>query len=179
MFNKLIIPLDGSDLAGTVGPHAACMARLMDAEVILLRVGVLPRGHSAAKFRTIHADLRVSVPNSERDVTKTQFPIFKDQEIASRENELLDALLPLEDYFRRAGVKVCARVVFGRPVERILSVAEEEGAGAIMMSTHGDRGIGPWPLGDTTRRIIRLARIPVITIHPTAPKPPNVEMRMG
>lgn len=179
MFNKLIIPLDGSDLAATIVPHAAHMARLMGAEVVLVRVGVLPRGHSAARFRTIHADLRVAVPDSQRDIAKAQFPIYKDQEIASLENELLDSLLKAESYFRGAGVKVCSRVVFGRATERILHLAEEESAGAIMMSTHGDRGIGPWPLGDTTRRIIRLARIPVIVIHPAAPKPPEIDMRMG
>jgi nucleotide-binding universal stress UspA family protein len=179
MFNKLIVPLDGSDLAASVVPHAACMARMMGAEVILVRVGVLPRGHSAPRFRTIHADLRVSVPESERDVRKAEFPIYKDQEIASREDELLHSLEEAEAYFRRAEVQVRSRILFGRPTEQILHLAEEEQAGAIMMSTLGDRGIGPWPLGDTTKRIIRLARIPVITIHPTARKPPSVDMRMG
>lgn len=179
MFNKLIVPLDGSPMAATIVPHVACMARMMGAEVILVRVGSVPRGHSAARFRTIHADLRVAVPDTPRDVLKAQFPIYKDQEIASREDELLDSLAEAEDYIRRAGVKVCSKVLFGRPTEQILHLVEEEQAGAIMMSTHGDRGIGPWPLGDTTKRIIRLARVPVITIHPSSPKPPQVDMRIG
>jgi nucleotide-binding universal stress UspA family protein len=179
VFNKIIVPLDGSALAATVVPHAACMALMMKAQVILIRVGVPPRGHSAARFRTIHADLRVSVPDSPRDVQKSQFPIYRDQEIASREAELLESLAPSEEYFRRAGVEVCSRVLFGRPTEQILRVAEEEQAGAIMLSTHGDRGIGPWPLGDTTKRIIRQARIPVITIHPAAPKRPEMDMLIG
>lgn len=179
MFNKIIVPLDGSDLAGTVVPHAACMALMMKADVVLVRVGTSPRGHSAPKFKTIHADLRISVPGSERDVVKAQHPIYRDQEIASIENELLDSLAEAETYFRRAGVPVRCRVVFGRPTEQILKVVEEEEAGAIMMSTHGDRGIGPWALGDTTKRIIRLARIPVITIHPHAPPRPEIDMLMS
>jgi nucleotide-binding universal stress UspA family protein len=179
VFNKIIVPLDGSDLAATVVPHAACMALMMKAQVILVRVGVPPGGHSAARFRTIHADLRVSVPDSPRDVLKSQFPIYRDQEIASREAELLESLAPSEEYFRRAGVEVRSRILFGRPTEQILRLAEEEQAGAIMLSTHGDRGIGPWPLGDTTKRVIRQARIPVITIHPAAPKRPEMDMLIG
>ncbi len=179
MFNKIIVPLDGSDLAATVVPHAACMALMMKAQVILVRVGLAPRGHSAARFRTIHADLRVSVPDSPRDVLKSQFPIYRDQEIASREAELLESLASSEDYFRRAGVEVRARILFGRPTEQILHLAEEEQAGAIMLSTHGDRGLGPWALGDTTKRIIRQARIPVISIHPAAPKRPEMDMLIG
>ncbi len=179
MFNKIIVPLDGSALAATVVPHAACMALMMKAQVILIRVGAPVRGHSAARFRTIHADLRVSVPESQRDVVKSQFPIYRDQELASREAELLESLAPSEEYFRRAGVEVCSRVLFGRPTEQILCLADEEEAGAIMLSTHGDRGIGPWPLGDTTKRIIRQARIPVITIHPSAPKRPEMDMLIG
>ena len=179
MFNKIIVPLDGSELAATVVPHAACMALMMKAEIVLVRVGDLPRGHSAAKFRTIHADLRISVPNSERDIVKSQHPIYRDQEIANAETDLLDSLGAAETYCRRAGVPVRSRVVFGRPTEKILQIVEEEEAGAIMLSTHGDRGIGPWALGDTTKRIIRLARVPVITIHPHAPKRPEIDMLIG
>jgi nucleotide-binding universal stress UspA family protein len=179
MFNKIIVPLDGSKLAESVVPHAATMARLMGAEVILVRVDVAPRGHSAARFRTIHTDLRVEVPNSERDLLKARHPIYKDQEMASRKAELLDSLAEVETYFRNAGVSVSSQVLFGRPTEQILYLVEEEQAGAIMMSTHGDRGIGPWPLGDTTKRIIRLAQVPVIVTHPVMPKAPEIDMRIG
>jgi nucleotide-binding universal stress UspA family protein len=179
VFNKLIVPLDGSELSASIVPHAACMARMMNAEVVLVCVGELPHGHSAAKFRTIHAELRVSVPLTQRDALKAQFPIYKDQEISSRENELLDALAPAEAYFRRAEVKVRSRIALGRPTEEILKIVEEEKAGAIMMSTHGNRGIDREPLGDTTKRIVRLARVPVIVVHPTAPKPPNIDMLLG
>ena len=179
MFNKIIVPLDGSKLAESVVPQAACMARMMGAEVILVRVDAALRGRSAAKFRTVHADLRVEVPNSERDIVKARYPIYKDQEIASRKAELLDSLAGVETRFREAGVSVRSRVLFGRPTEQILRLVEEEQAGAIMMSTHGDRGIGPWPLGDTTKRVIRLAEVPVIVIHPIMPKAPEVDMRIG
>lgn len=179
MFNKIIVPLDGSELAATVVPHAACMALMMKAQVVLVRVGLAPRGHSAARFRTIHPDLRVSVPDTQRDMVKSQFPIYRDQEIASREAELLESLAASEEYFRRAGVEVSSRILFGRPTEQILRLADEEQAGAIMLSTHGDRGLGPWPLGDTTKRIIRQARIPVISIHPAAPKRPEMDMLIG
>ncbi len=179
MFNKIIVPLDGSELSAGIVPHAACMALMMKAEVVLVRVGTAPRGRSAAKFRTINADMRVEVPNSERDVMRQHHPIYRDQEIASAEDELMDSLLPAETYMKRAGVPVRCRVAFGRPTEEILKIVDEEEAGAIMFSTHGDRGIGPWPLGDTTKRLIRLARVPVITIHPHAPKAPDIEMRMG
>lgn len=179
MFNKIIVPLDGSELAASIVPHAACMALMMKAEVVLVRIGPAPRGRSAAKFKTIYTDMRISVPNSERDVMRANHPIYRDQEIASTEDALLDSLAPSELYMRRAGVPVRCRVALGRAVEQIFNIVADEEAGAIMLSTHGDRGIGPWPLGDTTKRIIRLARIPVITIHPQAPQAPKIDMRMG
>jgi nucleotide-binding universal stress UspA family protein len=38
MFNKILVPLDGSVLAECVLPHAGALARSSGAEVILLRV---------------------------------------------------------------------------------------------------------------------------------------------
>jgi nucleotide-binding universal stress UspA family protein len=42
MYKKILVPLDGSQLAEAALPHAQALAKAEGAEIILLRVPVLP-----------------------------------------------------------------------------------------------------------------------------------------
>ena len=45
-------------------------------------------------------------------------------------------------------------------------LAEEMGAGLIVMSTHGRRGVGHIVLGSVTERVLREAPCPVLVVRP-------------
>jgi nucleotide-binding universal stress UspA family protein len=56
-------------------------------------------------------------------------------------------------------------VLSGIPYEEIIKKADESGADLIIMGTHGRKGIDHILFGSTAERVVRSARIPVMTVH--------------
>ena len=60
-----------------------------------------------------------------------------------------------------------ARCALGHPVEEILRIADELPADAIVMGTHGRGGVRHLIAGSVAERIVRAAKVPVMTVrHP-------------
>lgn len=53
----------------------------------------------------------------------------------------------------------------GVPWEQILSVATEKNVDLIVMGTHGRRGVARALLGSVAERVVRMAPMPVLTVH--------------
>lgn len=56
----------------------------------------------------------------------------------------------------------------GTPAEQILNLAAEAGADAIVIGTHGRRGLQRWLIGSVAERVVRYAECPVVVVRPTA-----------
>lgn len=54
----------------------------------------------------------------------------------------------------------------GKPVEAVLSAADELGVDLIVMATHGRTGVKRARLGSVTEEVVRRSTRPVLTIHP-------------
>lgn len=52
----------------------------------------------------------------------------------------------------------------------ILRVADETGADAIIVGTHGRKGLSHLLLGSIAEKVIRSARVPVVTVRSTTPE---------
>lgn len=52
------------------------------------------------------------------------------------------------------------------PAQRILECASEEVCGLVMMSTHGEAGIGRLAFGSVTDRVLRDGQLPLLLVHP-------------
>lgn len=57
-------------------------------------------------------------------------------------------------------------VIIGEPVEKIIDFAREKGAGLIIISTHGAKGLEKILLGSVAGRVVKRAHCPVLTINP-------------
>jgi nucleotide-binding universal stress UspA family protein len=53
----------------------------------------------------------------------------------------------------------------GSPWEQVLSAASEVKADLIVMGTHGRRGLGRALLGSVAEKVVRMSRVPVLTVH--------------
>lgn len=58
------------------------------------------------------------------------------------------------------------RVVVGKPAEKILDLAKQEGVDLIIMATHGRKGLEYTIFGSVCREVIRGAPCPVVSINP-------------
>ena len=143
MFEKILVPLDGSTLAQAILPYVMVVARGFDSRVILLHVAETVLDHEAPEQKT-YAD----------ETMERIRPIAENY------------LAGVADEFRREGIDVETKVVKGRAAAQILEQAEQENVGLIAMSTHGRSGLARWVMGSRIDKILRACEQPVLLVRP-------------
>jgi len=143
MYKKILVPLDGSPLAEAALPHAESIAKSEGAEIVLLRVPMVPAAELFNREPSIAVKIREEEEaEAERYVNKIMFKMI------------------------RLHIPVTAITREGYVPGTILAVAEETHADMIAMSTHGRTGIKRWLMGSVADQVVHHAHIPVILIHP-------------
>lgn len=168
MLQKIVVPLDGSDLAEAVVPYVREISRRCEpTEVILLQVVRLPHGRSASTFKSQDIEFRDKLPDSPADVETARFPIYREQEIESARAEAEASMVAAAQQMRSDNISVRTAVVFGRPAQEIVEFAEQEEADLIAMSTHGRSGLSRWILGSVADKVMRGTHLPVLLVRPS------------
>lgn len=145
-FRRLLLPLDGSDLADQILEPAVDLARLSDAEIHLVRVVPLARGGA---FPYVAAPAREPVASEERI------------QAAGRELE------GVAERLRRRGIPAEIHIkVHSQPAAGILEAARSVEADVVAMSTRGRGGVGRLILGSVADKVIRGAPVPVLVHRP-------------
>jgi len=142
MYKKILVPLDGSELAKKALDHAEELAKAFDAEIILFQV---------VPLMPIYGYTEIVGP-----------PIIDEKSKQSAERYLTD----LADELKKRGFKVTARVKTGLQVApEIIDFAKGKGVDLIVMSTHGHSGITLWVLGSVAHKDLTRAETPILLIH--------------
>jgi len=141
---RLVVPLDGSELAEKALPCALELAKKMNLEVVLLRVYLMPG---------------VAYP------TGNYAPDWKllDQETRQRATDYLEEKVRLLQ--KESLEHISFRVLEGSAPEKIIDVGRENPKSLIVMSSHGVTGVGRWVLGSVTERVVRHADTAVIVVR--------------
>lgn len=167
MLQKILVPLDGSELAEAVLPYVEEICQRCDpVEVVLLQVVPLPSGRSSAVFRAQADEYTKPLPDSRVDAEIARHPIYRDQELASSRAEVEASLKPVVQRFCDGNISVRVEVAFGRPAYEIVRFAEREEMDLIAMSTHGRTGLSRWILGSVADRVSRGTYLPVLLVRP-------------
>ena len=150
MYDKIMVPLDGSDLAECVMPHVeAVIAGFNCSEVALVRV-VNP------------VRLPVSVPaQGEYGFTEKD----RQQMNANRKEAADNYLANLLDGMDHPGTEFQCVVLEGNPVAMLTEFAESNAVDLIVIASHGRSGISRWVMGSVAERIVRTACAPVMVIR--------------
>ena len=146
MYQRILVPLDGSTMSETVLPYAEKLARALNVEIVLLHVNVIP----APTFETYSSPL---TPQPE------EIKVM----LADEKNYLKAMCAKLE----REGLRVTYLLRDGAVAETILEAAEIEQADFIAMSTHGRTGMLRLLLGSVAEQVVHQSKIPVMLIRPT------------
>lgn len=150
MLQKILVPLDGSELAERALAPAVALAEAVEGEVTLLRV---PWVH----------------PVSVDEYSGGYEWLYPDQ---AQEHTVDDAVSYLEDmaqHWAREGIEVHKKVVVGDPASVILDSAAMLDQDLICMTTHGYSGLTRWMLGSVTERVLRAAPCPVMVVRESRP----------
>jgi nucleotide-binding universal stress UspA family protein len=142
VYKKILVPLDGSELAKKALEHAEELAKAYGAEIILFQVIPLMSIYGAPELVT---------------------PVIVDEK--QKEAAEMD-LTKLAEEMKIRGHKVTARVRTGQQVAaEIIDFAKEIGVDLIVMCTHGYSGITLWALGSVARKVLTRAETPILLVH--------------
>ena len=184
MLQKILVPLDGSELAEALIPYVEEISqRCEPVDVILLRVIRPPSGHSGGAFRAVTGDLPTRLtPDSENDVEAALHPVYREQAMASARAEAEAELAPVVERLCEGHVAARSKVVFGRAAEAIVEFAEKEGVDLIALSTHGRSGVSRWFFGSVAEKVLRGTHLPLFLVRPPSltgiPFPPQPEIEL-
>jgi len=146
MYKKILVPLDGSELAEKALDHAEKLAEAFDAEVILLQgVPSMP----------IYGAPELVVP----------FVVDEKQKEAAEKY-----LTHLAEELKKSGLMVATEVKIGMQVAaEITDFAKQRRVDLIVMCTHGRSGITRWVLGSVAHKVLIRAETPIFLVHLIGP----------
>lgn len=142
MYKKILVPLDGSELAKKALDQAEKLAKTFDAEIVLFQV---------VPYMPIYGSPELVTPL-----------IVDEKQKEAAEKYLFD----LAEDLKKKGFKVTPMVKTGQQVAlEIIDFAKESGADLIVMSTSGRSGITRWVLGSVAHKVLTRAETPILLIR--------------
>ena len=148
-WKTILVPHDFSQSANHAAALARDVAKVYGAQIVLLHVIDLP--HQLSPDAVVIPEAN-GAPINVQDYART-----------SAENHVQD----LAQRLAKDGAAATTFVRFGSPVEEIVRFADEQHADLIVMGTHGRTGIRHLIAGSVAERVVRSAKVPVLTVrHP-------------
>ncbi|MFC2018095.1 universal stress protein [Chloroflexota bacterium] len=154
---KIVVPLDGSEMAESVLPHIEMIAKQRDGElidVVLLMV----------------CEPLVIPPIATTPITTMEVPTnwgkIVEEHIAYSNKAAREYLAGVEARLNNAGLKVSTEVVDGVPAQEIIDYANSIPCSLIAMVTHGRSGLGRWAYGSVAEKVLSGASRPLLLVRP-------------
>jgi nucleotide-binding universal stress UspA family protein len=138
-FQRILVPLDGSECAENVLPMVEKLAKELGASIALLRVA--------------YAYIFPGV-----DSTEAELKVVREAE---------EYLSNVEDRLKTKGFKTDSHVRYGNEAEEILDHAAQKDIDLIAMTTHGRSGVKRFLLGSVAEKVLRYSPKPIFLIRCT------------
>ena len=147
MYRHILVPTDGSRLSLKAAAHAIALAKSLGAK--------LTGFHASPDYPLpVYADGVVFEPLSRKDYA------------AQCKKEADRVLATVEAKARAAGVVFSGvSAISSSPWEAILAAARKEKCDAIVMASHGRRGVAALVLGSETQKVLTHSKLPVLVVR--------------
>ena len=148
MYKKILIPTDGSDLAGKAVTHGVALAKEFGASVLIVTVSEVWSAAEIAQSAEMGKDNPVEI--YEAAATQTA------ERVLAAAKRLAET----------AGVEVeTIRISDRTPAVGILEAADMYESDLIVMASHGRRGLGRMLLGSQTAEVLAFSKLPVLVLR--------------
>ncbi len=141
MYKRMLVPLDGSELAEVALPYAEVLSVKLGIGIELFRAVTLP----------VYSEPFGGVYNVEQELA------FK--------SGAKEYLAKVGCRLKEKGIDVKPGVICSTAAEGIIDCASKDGVELIVLATHGHSGLTRWALGSTADRVIRGTEKPVVLIR--------------
>ena len=152
VFERILVPLDGSDLAEEVLPYVTALARQFGSSVVLLLADQSARLYLETAGAPGGVPIALPIANPE--------PFIEGERAAAE-----GYVEAVAQRLRAAAVNARGERVEGPPVETILRRASELRADLIAMTTHGRGGLRRVVYGSVAEAVLRAAPCPVLLVR--------------
>ncbi|HWV25261.1 MAG TPA: universal stress protein [Thermomicrobiales bacterium] len=142
LYKRIIVPLDGSDLAEEALGQAKELARSIGSPIHLVRVVDTYRAQA--------------IPASGMAIDYSMLAELAEEEIEDAKSYMKAKI----DELQGEGLSVTGEVLHGPIAQQIVDAAEP--GDVIVMSSHGRTGIKRWFLGSVAEEVMRRATCPVL-----------------
>ena len=138
MYKRILVAVENSPADKTILSHVSDLARLMQAELLLVHVadGWAARNYDQLKLR--------------------------ESEEMKADREYLERL---RTELAAQGLSVATRLAMGDPARELIKAVDDEGVDLLAMSTHGHRFLQDLIYGATADRVRHLVKIPVLLLR--------------
>ncbi len=146
MYDRILVPTDGSEPATAAIEEAVALAAQTDAELhALFVVEPIPLGGFSAGPGPAAAEW--------------------DDVVEEQQSEGEQATAAVADRGSEREIDVIEAIEHGKPTAQILEYVEEHDIDAIVMGTHGRSGADRIVLGSVTEKVVRKSDVPVLTVR--------------
>jgi nucleotide-binding universal stress UspA family protein len=144
MYEKILVPLDGSARAEAILPHVVDLARGHHSRVIFLRV--IDPGASLVGLEGMPMEINREIIEEQAKEAETY--------LASKQGE-----------FQAMNIEARPRLAYGSIVSTIIDVAESEEADLIAIASHGRSGLARMFYGSVAAGILQRIDRPLLLIR--------------
>ncbi len=145
MFNKVLVPLDGSEFAECSLPYVRNMAKEGSIkEIILLTVAV------------------IDIPHDDIG-TDFDFPSYWGAQLEKSRQYLAGVQAKLREEVTKVDTVV---IEVGWPAQVITNFSEQNGIDLIVITSYGNTGLKNLMFGSVALRVLHDSRIPVLLVRP-------------
>lgn len=156
IFNKILLPLDGSKLAESIIPYVESLAVMCDSQVfpitVINRYKIPP----------------VPIANYEAARSLCEYEKSLDEVLTKEASRYLQEQ---EAFFEDDRIQTATSILVGKPYETITRYAKSNSIGLIALTTHGLTATGGTYYGSTTSKILHSSSQPVLLVRPSLPAP--------
>jgi nucleotide-binding universal stress UspA family protein len=157
MLKKMLVPLDGSELAAKVLPYVEDLARALQAEVTLFTIGGIPSLTYVARG----------------EISEARPGVIVDVEQHAKE-EAEKYLVETTKALKAKGINANYVYKEGIPAQAIIKYAKENSFDLIALASHG-RGEVAWVLGSVAEKVVSHTSVPVLLVRVLEIKPPMLK----
>ena len=164
MYQKILIPLDGSELAECVLPHAEAFLKsgMTKMAVLLWILEPLPTAMYGASVETFAASAQEDIFASHKD--------YWTEMEAERKSTAAEYLSRIAGQLSQYGAEIKCEILAGRIADTLAGYAEKENIDLILIATHGRSGVSRWLMGSVADRVLHYSDVPVLMVRATGEK---------
>jgi nucleotide-binding universal stress UspA family protein len=147
MYKKIMIPLDGSELAECVLPHVENFVKgFPESNIVFIRV-VEP------------------ITLATHGETYTRKEINLEEQESERKSNAQEYLTNVIQGIKAEGAKFASEVIVGRVSDSLADFAEKNDVDLVLIATHGRSGVSRWVRGSVADKVLRSSHVPVLMVR--------------